>query len=218
VAPVSASPVHSLLHQLMDMETFFYAYMDDPEAVHALAKRMEPFWEAQLEAVIASPAEVVQWGANYDESTTWPPFFTKEIVPWLARVGDRVRAAGKLLSSHCDGENDRLLESFPDARLDIAESVCTEPMVRRSLRELRAGFGPATAVYGGIPSVCLLDTAMSEEGFGELLDKTFGELGAGERLVLGVSDNVPVDANLDRLERITERVLEFGQVEPRLGA
>jgi hypothetical protein len=72
--------------------------------------------------------------------------------------------------------------------------------------------GPATTVWGGIPSVALLDDAMTEAAFEAYLDELFGSLGAGDHLILGVADNVPPDANLDRLEAIKKRVEAFGPV------
>ena len=212
--PLSASPVHALFHQVMDMETFFYAYMDDAPGLHRLGERMAPFFEAQLDLLAHSDAEVIWWGANYDQDTTWPPFFVQEIVPWVQRVGDLVRAAGKFVASHCDGENDRLLPYLPDCRFDVAESVCTKPMTKRTLAELLAGMGARTTIWGGIAAVSLLDDSMDDAAFEKYLDETFDGLGSGKRLILGVSDNVPVDANLDRIDRITERVREFGPVTP----
>jgi len=211
---VSASPVHAMLHDLMDMQTFFYAYMDDADALRRLGERMTPCYERLLDVLCECEAEVVLWGSNYDQGTTWPPFFAEEIVPWVARVGDRLRASGKLMASHCDGENDQLLPYLPDCRFDVAESVCAEPMTKRSLKELRLGMGTATTIWGGIPAVAFMTGAMDNDSFERHLDKTFMELGSGKRLILGVSDNVPVDANLDRLDRVTDRVRAFGPVLP----
>ena len=59
-----------------------------------------------------------------------------------------------------------------------------------------------------------MNGAMSDDAFERHLDKVFGELGSGKRLILGVSDNMPVDANLDRIDRVTRRVREFGPVTP----
>ena len=159
--PNSASPMHSILHMLMPMEAFFYAYMDVPDELHKLAERMTPFYDRILDVMCECDAEVVWWGANYDQSTTWPPFFATEIVPYVRMVGDRLRAVGKFMASHCDGENDKLLEYMPTARFDIAESVPTEPMVKRSLKELREGFGEPTTVWGGLPAVAFMDGPMS---------------------------------------------------------
>ena len=78
--------------------------------------------------------------------------------------------------------------------------------------EVRAGVGEA-AVWGGIPSVALLPDSMSDDAFERYLDELFAELGTGERLILGVADNVPPDADLGRMERIEERIEAFGAVE-----
>ena len=166
---IAASPMHLILHDLVAMDQFFYLYADVREALYRLCARMEPFFEAVLDALVECEAEVVLWGANYDQNLTWPPFFKDEIVPWLQRASARVHAAG---------------------------------------------MGSKVTVWGGIPAVCLLDSSMNNEAFEHHLDELFESLGSGERLILGVSDNVPPDADLTRLERIKERVKAFGPICP----
>ena len=210
--PVAASPVHLILHELVAMDQFFYLYHDVRDAMHRLAERMTPFFDAALDALVACDAEVVFWGANYDQDLTWPPFFEAEIMPWLQKVGERLHAAGKLLLTHTDGENQKLLPLYRKSGFDVAESVCPAPMTKLTLAEVRAGMGPDITVFGGIPSVALLDDAMSDEVFAAYLDELFDSLGAGDHLILGVADNVPPYANLDRLDEITRRVAAFGPV------
>jgi len=212
--PIAASPMHLILHELVAMDQFFYLYVDAREGLGELATRMTPVYEAILETVAESDAEVVFWGANYDQDLTWPPFFEEHIAPWLRWVSDRLHRAGKLLLTHTDGENQGLLPLYGDCRFDVAESVCPAPMTRGTLAQLREGMPPQTTVWGGIPSVALLPDAMDGAAFEAYFDKVFAELGTGERLILGVSDNVPPDADLDRLRRITERVEAFGPVRP----
>jgi hypothetical protein len=65
-----------------------------------------------------------------------------------------------------------------------------------------------------VPAVAFMSGAMSDEAFERHLDTVFAELGSGKQLILGVSDNMPVDANLDRIDRVTQRVREFGPVTP----
>jgi len=213
--PGVASPVHLMLHDLMPMDRFFYLYHDDRKAVERLAAQMTPFFEAALEALAACGAEVVFWGANYDQDLTWPAFFDAEIAPWLQKVAERLHREGKYLLTHTDGENEALLPLYPACNFDVAESVCPAPMTRCTLAQVRAGMGPRTTVWGGIPSVVLLEESMGEAQFEAYLDQVFGELGTGERLILGVSDNVPPAASLGRLERIRERVEGFGPVVPQ---
>ncbi|MEW5976954.1 MAG: hypothetical protein AB1898_14215 [Acidobacteriota bacterium] len=212
--PNGASPMHLILHDLMPMEQFFYWYVDERGALERLASRMQPFFNAILEAVAACAAEVVFWGANYDQDLTPPSFFRREILPWLLKAGDRLRAAGKFLLTHTDGENRYLLPLYPACQIDVAESVCPSPMTSCTLAEVRAGMGPQTTVWGGIPSVALLDSAMDEAMFEAYMDQLFNELGGADHLILGVSDNVPPDANLSRLRRIQQWLTAYGPVSP----
>ena len=208
----AASPMHLILHDLMPMEQFFNSYYEDLDALYKLSSRIEPFFEAVLDAVMLCAAEVIYWGSNYDQNTTWPPFFRDEIVPWLKKVSKCVHAADKLLLTHTDGENKALLPLYPSCEFDIAESVCPHPMTACTLKEIREGLGSKTTVWGGIPAVSLLDSNMDDNNFEVYLDEMFRELATGERLILGVSDNVPPEANLTRFEKIKQKIENFGQV------
>lgn len=212
--PTAASPLHFLLHNLMNQENFFLEFNDYPDALLRLAGRMEPVFEKILDALMLCDAEVVLWGSNYDQNITWPGFFAEHIAPWLKRVSDRCHAAGKLLLTHADGENQKLLPLFPACGLDVAESVCPAPMTRCSLKELRAGMGPATTVWGGLPSTAFLPMSMNDALFEDYLEKVFADLGSGERLIFGVSDNVPTNADMARLERVKKLIQDFGPVRP----
>lgn len=207
--PIAASPMHLILHELMPMDQFFYLYADQRPDLEKLAARMEPFFEDMLAALVSSKAEVIFWGGNYDRDLTWPPFFREHIAPWLRRVSERLHAAGKLVLTHTDGENTDLLPFYRDCGFDVAESVCPAPMTRLSLAEQRHGMGSDTTVWGGVPSVALIPTSMDDHAFEAYLDTLFDELGDGRHLILGVSDNVPPDADIDRLDRIRERAEGF---------
>ncbi len=204
--PIAASPIHLVLHELAAMDRFYYLFADSLDRLLELSARLEPFYEACLDAVVQCEAEVVFWGANYDRDLTWPPFFAAHIAPWLTHVAERLHDAGKLLLTHADGENDHLMHFFAECGVDVVESVCPAPMTKLSLAELRAGFGPQVTVWGGIPSVVLLSDSMHNDEFERYLDRLFDDAAQRDRLILGVSDNVPPDADLRRLARIGERV------------
>jgi hypothetical protein len=214
--PRAASPMHLILHDLVAAEQFFYLYADSREALHRLAERIEPFFEAVLDALVACGAEVVFWGGNYDQDVTWPAFFEAEISSWLKKASHRLHAAGKLVLTHADGENRALLPLYPACGFDVAESVCPQPMTQCTLSEIREGLGDKITVWGGIPSVTLLQDSMTDQAFEAYLDDLFGSLGGSDHLILGVSDNVPPDADLARLAQIKQRITDFGPVRPTM--
>lgn len=206
-----ATPMHLMLHDLAAMEDFYVLYAEQRQALETLAARMTPFFEAMLDATLESEAEVLLWGANYDQDTTWPPFFESQIKPWLQRVSRRVHAAGRLLLTHTDGENRGLMPLYPGCGFDVGESVCPAPMTSCTLAEIRAGMG--SAVWGGVPCVVLLDDVMDESAFERYMDDLFADLGSAAGLILGVSDNVPPDVNMGRLEKVRQWIDAFGPVD-----
>ncbi|MDP2791741.1 MAG: hypothetical protein Q8O15_08320 [Rectinemataceae bacterium] len=209
-----ASPMHLLLHDLVSMNEFFLFYMDEPDMLHDFAERISPFFEKILDAVLTCDCEVFFWGGNYDQNTTYPDFFAREIKPWLWHAGQKAEACGKLLLTHTDGENRLLLPLYGDSGFHVAESVCTSPMTELTLKEFRDGIGKTQTVWGGIPAVTLMEDAMTDREFEAWLDRMFGDLGDARGLILGVSDNVPPDASLVRLEKIGKRIEDFGAVGP----
>lgn len=201
-----AAPIHLLLHDLMPMDRFFFWYYDHYDALKRFEDRLTPFFEDLLEVVAGCSAEAVYWGANYDRDLTWPLFFERDIAPWLNQARVRLHQSGKMLVCHPDGESSGLFDSYKLGRFDVAESVCAAPMTELDLISQRRGFGDEVTMWGGIPSILLLpgstDTA-EFESYLEKLESEMDELAPGRsRLILGVSDNVPPDCDLGRLEAV----------------
>jgi hypothetical protein len=207
---IAAGPMHLLLHSLMPMDLFFYLYHDEHSKMCEFCENVMPFFHRLLEAMASSPAEVLLYGGNFDRDLTWPPFFREHLVPHLRQASSTLAAEGKLLLCHTDGENAGLLELYRDSAFKVAESVCPAPMSSLDLRELRRGFGAGICLWGGIPSVMLLPDSVSELEFDRWLDtlaETIEERSDSDSpLILGVSDNVPPDADLQRIEAIARRV------------
>ena len=207
---IVASPMHLLLHDLMPIDRFFYAYHDNYDSLASFAARAEPVFREMLDASARCSAEVVLWGGNYDRDVTWPPFFDSEIAPAIEAAGERLRSAGKLLLCHTDGENEGLFAGYRSAGFDVAESVCPAPMTSSTLRALRTEFGAGVCMWGGVPSVVLLRDSFGDADFASWLQDLQVEIRRADRrlspLILGVSDNVPPDADLNRLQAIAAMV------------
>jgi hypothetical protein len=206
----SASPVQHLMRDFVDGTQFYYELADHPKEVQQLVEDMTPFYERLVQILAASPAEAVMMGANYDDTITYPPLFKQHILPWLQRWADVLHAGGKVFMSHCDGENEGLLDLLAASGIDVAESVCAPPMVQCSLTAMRRAFGDKITIFGGVPSVALLEDSMTEDEFEAHMRALFAEIAPGNRFILGVSDMVPPDAKWDRLVRIAQMVDEWG--------
>ena len=209
---LAASPMHLIQRELMPLDTFFYEMHDHPDELMRLQERIAVYWDRLLEVVAASPADVFLWGANYDASVTYPPFFHEHIEPWLRKIAEVLHDRGKYLLTHTDGENTGLLEHYLHSKIDIADSICPTPMTKLSFKQVRDVFSGQITIMGGIPAVALLRSSMSDRDFDAFLDRFFGEIGAGDHLILGISDTTPPQGEFDRILQIGQRVEAFGPV------
>ncbi len=208
----SASPMQHIMRDFVDGTQFYYELADHAKEVQQLCEDMAPFYDRLVQILADSPAEAVMVGANYDDTITYPPFFEEHILPSLQRWSEMLHARGKIFMTHCDGENAGLLDLIAQSGIDVAESVCAPPMVACTLASMRQAFGGKITIFGGVPSVALLEESMSEEEFEAHMRGLFAEIAPGDRFILGVSDNVPPDCKWERLIRVAEMVEQWGRL------
>jgi hypothetical protein len=204
--------MHHILKHFFESTTFYLELYDHPKELRQLCEDMEPYFEQTCEVHAQSPAEVIHFGSNYDDMITYPPFFKDHMMPTLQRFSDLLHSHGKLLLSHCDGENKGLVDLIRESGIDIAEAVCPQPMTKLTVGEVRRAFQGKVTILGGIPSVALLESSMSDEEFEAYMKNLFQEIAPGDRFILGISDTTPPDAKFERLLRITEMVREWGRL------
>ena len=209
---LAGSPMHLLQRELMPIEFFFYELYDHPAVLSKCAESIGHYFERVFDVIVNCPADVILFGANYDARVTYPPFFHEHIQPWLKRLADTLHSKGKYLLTHTDGENTGLLDHYLASGIDIADSICPQPMTKLTLKQVRDHFGGVITIMGGIPSVSLLKDSMSDHDFEAFLDKFFSELGTGDHLILGISDTTPPAADFERIKKIGECIKAFGPV------
>jgi len=214
---LAASPMHHIQKEFLDPTRFFFEYEDSYGSMRDLAERLNPYYEKVLAAIADSPVEVVLWGANYDDMLTYPPYFEKEIAPWLRRAAETLEARGKLVATHTDGENRGLMDQIRDCGAHVAESVTPHPMTKVDIAEYYSRWRDRLTIMGGIPECVMLEETASEEEFEAFLDHLFASVAPGDRLILGVADSVPPGAVLERLVRAGERILQEGRLPMTAG-
>lgn len=213
----NASPFQLIQRDLSDPTQFFVHYKDCNAEMRELAERIAPLYDKALRLLRDAPAEVVWWGSNYDEMLTYPPYFEKEIQPWIRKAAEVLGSAGKLVLCHTDGENRGLMDLIRDSGMHIAESFCPAPMTKVPLAEYYQRWSPNLALFGGIPSTMVLPET-SDADFEAYIDELFRAVAPGRRLVVGIADEVPPQAIFSRLQRIGERVEREGRLPLQAGA
>jgi uroporphyrinogen-III decarboxylase len=85
-------------------------------------------------------------------------------------------------------------------------------MTKVTISEVKRAFQGKVTIFGGVPSVALLEQSMSDEEFEKFMKTLFSEIAPGDRFILGVSDTTPPDAKFGRLLQITEMVQKWGKL------
>lgn len=203
-------PFHDFLLVLAGYQTGYYLLFERPDLVEHLIGMVEEVERERLWPVVAeSPARLILHGLHLGSDMTPPDFFGKYITPYYRDFSELLHAKGKKLSMHADNDTRYILGEIRDAGFDMAETFTTAPQVPCTLEEARTAWGTDVIIWGGVPSVLLEDT-YTDEDFEAYMRNVFRTVAPGDAFILGVADNVMPGARLDRLERITEMVEEWG--------
>ncbi|MEE9610033.1 MAG: cobalamin-dependent protein, partial [Desulfatiglandales bacterium] len=218
MASLASSPMHHIQKDFLDATDFYYHYNDNRKAMQALAESVEHCYDQMLKIIADSPAEAVLWGGNYDDMITYPPYFEKEIMPWIKKAAETLEATGKIVIGHCDGENQGLMELIRDSGIHVAEAVCPHPMTKVKIEEYYQRWGDKITIFGGIPETLLLEETATDVDLKDYMDNLFQVVAPGRRLILGVADTTPPHAVFDRLIRLGERIEKEGRLPLEGGA
>ncbi len=208
----AAAPMHHIQKYFIDATEFYYHYHDYARQMEALARSIGNFFDQILSLVAESTAQAVYWGANFDDMITYPSFFEKDIVPWIRKAADFLGSKGKYVSCHCDGENLGLMDLIRDSGMHVAEAVTPAPMTKVPIEEYYRRFKDKLTIFGGIPSILLLQESTTDQEFEAYLDHLFRAVAPGNRMILGIADSTPPKAVFERLVRIGERVEKEGRL------
>ena len=203
-------PFHFFLQKLAGYQAGYYHLFDYPDKVEHLLKTLEEVDREQMWSLVAhSPARLILHGVHLDSSVTPPAYFDRYITPYYRDFSAALHAEGKTLCMHADNDSRLILKQIQEAGYDMVETFTTEPQVSCTLEDAKDAWGDSMIIWGAVPSV-ILEDAYSDEAFEAFMRGVFRPAAPGKAFILGVADNVMPGARLDRLERITQMVQEWG--------
>jgi len=138
-----------------------------------------------------------------------PELYKRYALPTFEEIGRILHARGKLHQYHFDGFVKPLLPLINDSQIDIIEAFTPEPMGDTTLEEALDTLEAQVKVQGGIPAAFLCH-GTAEAEFEAYVVRTIQVAKASGRVVIGLGDNTPPDADIERLTRISELVAEHG--------
>jgi hypothetical protein len=194
-----ASPMNLIQRYLMEIVDFFYLYVDDYIALERLSESVSNYYNQVIKIYESNEVEVVAWGGNFDDAITYPPFFKKEIVPWIQKVTTALHDKGKIVISHTDGENRKLLDLIKNSGIDGAESFSPYPQTKVTFKDYYENWADRLILIGGIPTDYFIRSSATTGELVSYLNQVQTIVSPTGRYIPGITDGFSPLGDFDRL-------------------
>ena len=198
--------IQKLLIDLAGVENTYYLLADYPDDVAAYFRALSRSQEGMIRAVADSPIEWINYGDNLHCKILTSYMFEEFILPEYEKRGDVLHKAGKFVFSHWDGDVKDYLPYAKSCSLDGIEAITPQPQGDVTIEEVKKALGEGIVLLDGVPAVLFSDVFPREQ-LVEATQRTL-ELFEGQ-LVLGISDEMPSDGNIERVELVAELANDF---------
>lgn len=158
-----------------------------------------------VDVISASPVEIIDLGDNIHATVVSPKLFEQYVLPVYQQRSAKLRAAGKFVCAHFDGDVKPLLPYLKDTGLNGIEAITPLPQGDVTLEETQAALGDMF-LLDGLPAV-YFDPTYDEQALLACARRCL-ELFA-PRLVLGISDELSTTGEIERVRLVGELVDDF---------
>ena len=198
--------------QLMGIENLIYALVDFPEKIERLMQAIDDSYNPLYKDIVFyGKVKIINFGENIDANIVPPRYFEKYCMPFYDKRSTQLQKAGLYTYIHIDGSFKPLLKYLKDLPFDGLEALTPLPQGDVTIEEMKDALGDKI-LLDGIPAILFLPSYPLEE-----LEKCVEKLITlfYPRLILGVSDEVPPPADIERVRIVSEMVNDFNH---KLGA
>ena len=180
----------------------FYLMEDYPDDVDNLISIYHQKYIKALKLICDTPADVFELSDNMDEVMISPKLFERYATPFYQECKEVLKDTGIILEAHWCGHTQHLLPMLPKTGIDVVEAVVTEPMADITLEAALDILDGKVTLQGGIPSVLVCPDIVSQRDFDNYIESVVLSQKGRTGFILGMSDNVPPDADFSRIEKI----------------
>ena len=196
------SPIQGLFIENMGFESTIFMLADQPKVIERYFEIAAAADDALYDVLCEAPIEIMNFGENIDHHMDSPRLWRKWLAPYYTRRAEQMRAAGKRTHIHVDGAMKQLIGPIRESVFDGIEAATPLPQGDVTIEEIKSALGDKI-LLDGIPAVYFLPMYPLDE----LIDCTRRLIDLFHpRLVLGISDEIPPDGDIERVRLIGEMV------------
>jgi hypothetical protein len=198
---IPRSPFGKLVHEYMGFENVIFEIADNEQILLDFMK-VQAAKDLELVHLAAqAPERLVILSDHTDEFLIAPPHYVKYCIPYYQQVCDILHKAGKLVSTHLDGNFKGYFPYLRDTGFDLLDGCTPYPMFNYTAEELAAALPQGMYAFCGVPSGYFADGSSTEKicEFGERIALA----GAG-RFIVNIGDILPTNGDI-------YKVIELGR-------
>lgn len=202
---IGRTPFGLLVQELMGYEALTYALADDPKAVHRMMDALaDGFWE-RVRLACELPGRIAIITDHADEHLISPRQLQEHCIPYYREAKKRLNAAGKLVSTHLDGNIHSFIGLLPTAGFDLIDGCTPAPMGNYEVEDLARALGPDLKAYCGVPSTLFCTNTPTEEivSYGRRIIARLSP-----NVILNVGDILPPDGDIDQVIALGQMAAE----------
>ncbi|MHA2067445.1 MAG: uroporphyrinogen decarboxylase family protein [Candidatus Thorarchaeota archaeon] len=206
-AHLQRSPLMWLIVGTMGFRRTVTMLWRHPEEMGHLLQLLEEEHVKMIEAYRGKPVVELSFGDNMHQDLCPPHYFRKYVIPFYQRVMSKIHAQAMYSTSHWDGFVKQLLPLVEETGLDGLETVTPQPQGDVTLEDMREGM-EGLFLRDGIPAIMFcpwMDIETLENHVRRLIELFY------PRLILGISDLLPANADIERIRVVNEIVREFNE-------
>ncbi len=205
---VNRSPFGKLLHEYLGFENTTYFMFDNIDAYYEYEKVQTDKDLELIELACKSSCSIVLICDHADSTLFSPEWYGKYCIPFYRAAGQMLRGAGKLISTHVDGNLKSLLPLMKDTGFDILDGCTPAPMFNYQPEELAESLGENMAAFVGVPSALFCDGTPSDElcSYADRIIKAFKG-----RAIVNVGDILPVNGSIENVITLGEHIKSYNE-------
>lgn len=196
---VPRSPYQALALDWMQYEDLIYILYESPEKIMPVFNAINDSYDALYEGIVGNGSvRILNFGENVDGRLLSPSLFEQIHLPFYEKRAAQLRKAGIFTTMHLDGSLRAILPYLAELPVDGLEALTPTPQGDVTLEEIKAHVGDKILV-DGIPALYFMNDFPMEtlqECVKNIVDLF------GPSLVLGISDELPMGAGPEALERL----------------
>jgi hypothetical protein len=200
------SPLQGLFIENMGFENTIYLLHDQPEVIHHYIAAQSEADNTMYDVLCCCPVHILNLGENIDANMNPPAIWNGYDLPYYRQRVTQLKAAGKYVHIHIDGRMKPILPYLRDCPWDGIEAATPLPQGDVTIEEIKEGLGDLV-LLDGIPALYFLSYVYPEHLLVECT-KRLVEL-FYPRLVLGISDEIPPDGDIERVRMVGELIQEL---------